>query len=250
MDGTMTGNKPGNEAAYTSVARVEERTGNRQPGLQPAAYVAQSGFTTVPLHLAERESVFVVFRNIAPASIRTSPTVRETTLTTLNGSWTVNFPAHWGAPPNITMPKLISWTDSTNPGVKYFSGTATYTRTIQASATWFRPGQRILLDLGKVCDIAEVKLNGKPVGISWAPPYRLDVTADLHPGLNRIEIAVTNEWTNRQIGDRTLPESQRVLSPPAVLPGRPVSGGAFGRAQILPESGLLGDIRLIAIRSR
>jgi hypothetical protein len=134
------------------------------------------------------------------------------------------------------MPKLISWTDRTNPGVKYFSGTATYTRTIQASGTWFRPGQRILLDLGKVCDIAEVKVNGKPVGVSWAPPYRLDVTADLHPGLNKIEIAVTNEWTNRQIGDCTLPENQRVLSPSGVLPGRLGSGGAFGRAQILPES--------------
>jgi hypothetical protein len=249
MDGTMTGNKPGNEAAYTSVARIEERTGNRQPGLQPAAYVAQSGFTTVPLHLAERESIFVVFRNVAPASFRTAHRLAETTLTTLNGSWTVNFPAHWGAPPSITMPKLISWTDSTNPGVRYFSGTATYTRTIQASATWFRQGQRIWLDLGKVCDIAEVKVNGKPVGVSWAPPYRLEVTADFHPGFNRIEIAVTNEWTNRQIGDRAVPEGQRVLSPSGVLPGRPGSGGAIGRAQILPESGLLADVRLIAIRS-
>jgi hypothetical protein len=248
MDGTTTGNKPGNEAAYTSVARIEERTGNRQPGLQPAAYVAQSGFATVPLHLAERESVFVVLRNVAPASFRTSPAVAETTLTTLNGSWTVNFPTHWGAPPSITMPKLISWTDSTDLGVKYFSGTATYTRTIQASATWFRPGQHIWLDLSKVRDIAEVKVNGKPAGISWAPPYRLDVTADLHPGLNRIEIAVTNEWTNRQIGDRTLPESQRILSSSGVLPGRPGSAGAFGRAQVLSESGLVGDVRLIAIR--
>jgi hypothetical protein len=87
----------------------------------------QSGFTTIPLHLAERESVFVVFLNVARASIRTSPAVTETNLTTLNDPWTVNFPAHWGAPPSITMPKLISWTDRTNPGVKYFSGTATYT---------------------------------------------------------------------------------------------------------------------------
>jgi hypothetical protein len=233
MDGTMTGNKSGNGAAYISVARIEDRTGNRQAGLQPAAYVAQSDFTTVPLHLAERESFFVVFSNVAPASFRTASAVTETTLTTLNGSWTVNFPTHWGAPPSVTMPKLISWTDGTNPGVKYFSGTATYTRTIQASATWFRPGQRVWLDLGKVC---------------WAPPYRLEVTNELHPGLNRIEIAVTNEWTNRQIGDRILPEGQRLLSPSGILPGWPGTGGGIGRAQILPESGLFGDVRLIAIR--
>ena len=249
MDGTMTGDKPGNEAAYTSVAHIEERTGNRQPGLQPAAYAERSGFTTVPLHLAERESVFVVFRNVVPAPSRTQPTVTETTLATLDNSWTINFPAHWGAPPNITLPKLVSWTDNPDPGIKYFSGTATYTKTIQASAMWFRPGQRIWLDLGKVYDIAEVKINGKLVGVTWAPPYRLEVTTNLHPGTNQIEIAVTNEWTNRLIGDSSLPVDQRVLSSSGVLSGRPGSnGGVFGRPLILPESGLLGDVRLVAIR--
>jgi hypothetical protein len=249
MDGTMTGDKSANEAAYTSVAQVEERTGNRQPGLQPASYSVQSGFTTVPLHLVERESVFVVFRNVAAAPTRSERAVTETTLTTLNGPWTLKFPDHWGAPPSITMPKLISWTDSTDPGVKYFSGTATYTKTIQAPATWFHPGQRIWLDLGNVHDIAEVRINGRLVGVSWAPPYQLEVTTDLHSGINKIEIAVTNEWTNRQIGDRALPEDQRILSPTGVPAGRPGSGGAFGRPQILPESGLLGEVRLVAIRA-
>jgi hypothetical protein len=247
MDGTMTGDNPGNEAAYTSVAYLEERTGNRQPGLQPAAYAVQSGFTTVPLHLAERESVFVVFRDVAPAPSRPAPLPTETTLATLDNSWRLNFPAHWGAPPSITVPKLVAWTDSTDPGIKYFSGTATYTKAFQASATWFRPGQRIWLDLGKVRDIAEVKINGEAVGITWAPPYRLEVTTKLRPGSNKIEIAVTNEWTNRQIGDRTLPEAQQILSPSG-LPPRPGSAGALGRPQILPESGLLGEVRLIAIR--
>ena len=69
----MTGDKPGNEAAYTSVARIEERTGNRQPRLQPAAYVAESGFTTVPLHLAERESVFVIFKRRRACSLPYRP---------------------------------------------------------------------------------------------------------------------------------------------------------------------------------
>jgi len=248
MDGTMTEDKPGNEAAYTSVAHIEDRTGNRQPGLQPAASSVQPVFTTVSLHLAERESVFVVFRHVAASPFRTWPIATETALMTLNAPWTLKFPAHWGAPPSITMPKLISWTDSTNPGVKYFSGTATYTRTIQAPAMWFHPGQHIWLELGKVCDMAEVRINGQLVGTSWAPPYRLEVTTNLRPGSNKIEIAVTNEWTNRQIGDRALPEGQRLLSSPGVPNGRPVSGGAFSRPQILPESGLLGDIRLVAIR--
>ena len=247
MDGTMTGDKPTNAAAYTSVTHVEERTGNRQPGLQPASYALQPGFTTVPLHLAERESVFVVFRDVAQAPSRTVPVVAETTLATLDDSWTLSFPAHWGAPPSVTMPKLVSWTSNTDPGVKYFSGTATYSKTIQAQATWFRAGQRIWLDLGEVRDIAEVKINGKSAGITWAPPYRLDVTTSLHAGSNKIEIAVTNEWTNRQLGDRLLPEAQQILSPSG-LPPRPGSAGALARPQVLPESGLLGDVRLVAIR--
>ncbi len=46
---------------------MPDRSGNRQPGIEPAAYVEQAGFTTVSLDLAERESVFVVLRNAAPA---------------------------------------------------------------------------------------------------------------------------------------------------------------------------------------
>jgi hypothetical protein len=246
MDGDMTGDKPGSEVAFTSSAAVELRTGNRQPGLQPASYAMEPGFTTVPLHLAERESVFVVFRNDSVASARAATAQVEIPLATLNGPWLLKFPDHWGAPANVTLPKLISWTDSTIAGIRYFSGTATYSRTLQASTTWFRPGQHLWLDLGKVRDIAEVRINGKAVGVSWAPPYRVDVTSALHAGANRIEIAVTNEWTNRQIGDSNVPEDQRVLSPSGSGPGRP--GTVVGQG--LPESGLVGDVLLVAIRPR
>ena len=58
----------GRPCGYKTVALIDQRTGNRQPGLQPALYSAESGFTTVPLDLAERESVFVVFRNAGGCS--------------------------------------------------------------------------------------------------------------------------------------------------------------------------------------
>jgi len=97
-----------------------------------------------------------------------------------------------------------------------------------------------------VRDIAEVKVNGKAAGLVWAPPYRVDVTSELKPGANKLEIAVTNEWTNRQIGDRLLPADKHILStpPPPVRPG----GGAFGYVPPLPESGLLGDVTFISTR--
>jgi hypothetical protein len=219
--------------------------------VEPASYSSQNGLTTVPLQLAERESVFVIFRHTATAPSRTEPATPERELAKFAGPWDVTFPANLGAPPGLRMEKLTSWTDSSDPGVKYFSGTAMYTKTVQAPASWFHTGQRIDLDLGKVLDIAEVLVNGISVGTTWAPPYRVDITSALKPGTNKLEIKVTNEWTNRQIGDRLLPPEKRVLTPPN---GRGAQGnagsGAFGRPQTLAESGLIGEVRVVAERAR
>jgi hypothetical protein len=239
MDGSLV-----RDTAFDSDVRVDERTGNRQPGLQPASYATVDGVTTVPLHLAARESVFVVFKSGAAATSRSATAVKEAELTKVDGPWTVHFQEKLGAPESVTMPKLISWTESADPGVKYFSGTATYAKTVVVPGAWLRKGQRIWLDLDRVMDVADVKVNGKTAGLVWAPPYRVDVTEELHAGSNKIEIAVTNEWTNRQIGDRTLPEAQQILSPSGI-PARP---GA--RPQALPDSGLLGEVRLVATSGR
>jgi hypothetical protein len=142
------------------------------------------------------------------------------------------------------MAKLASWTESADAGVKYFSGTATYAKSVTAQAGWFKPGRRIYLDLGRVRDIAEMRVNGKSVGMVWAPPYRIDVTGALRPGANKVEIAVTNEWTNRLIGDRLMPE-KHVLTPPGA-PGAavPLAGFAVGPREPL-ESGLVGEVEIV-----
>ena len=162
----------------------------------------------------------------------------------LSTNWQLNFPPNWGAPDSVMLSQLISWIDHTNNGVKYFSGTATYTKVVQASAAWFRPGEHLYLDFDKVRDIAEVEVNGKPVGVLWAPPYRLDVTGAMKPGANRIEVKVTNEWTNRLIGDGLLPPEKGILSQAAG--GRAVS---FGPPPQLKESGLLGSVRLVEVKA-
>lgn len=226
------------------IARMPDRSGNRQPGIEPAAYAEQTGFTTVSLDLAERESVFVVLRSATPERAP-APARTDTWLATIEGPWTVTFPPNWGAPASVEMPDLASWTASADPGVKYFSGTATYSKTIRADRSWFRPGQQVFLVLDKVRDIAEVSVNGKPVGLVWAPPYRLNVTADLKPGANEIEIKVTNEWTNRIVGDRLAPPEKSVL-PQAGPTSR--GGGAFFGPREPAESGLLGGVRLVAER--
>jgi hypothetical protein len=146
-----------------------------------------------------------------------------------------------GAPEKIRLADLESWTVSEDEGVKYFSGTATYTKTLQATQSWFRPGAKILIDLGVVGDIAEVSVNSRAMGILWKPPYRVDVTDDLKPGENQLEIKVTNQWTNRITGDRAVDRDKRVLNS-----GGGMMGGFFNRPMPLAESGLIGPVKVIS----
>jgi (4-O-methyl)-D-glucuronate---lignin esterase len=239
MTGEIDGLKSGMASGMTAVA---DRSGNRQPRIEPAAYVEEPGFTTLSLDLAERESVFIVFRKVTPEEVRAAPLATGTTLATIPGPWTLTFPPNWGAPASIKMTSLVSWTANDTPGVKYFSGTATYSKDVRVSASWLRKGQRVFLDLGKVRDIAQVEVNGRSAGMVWAPPYRLEVTSALKPGVNHLAIKVTNEWTNRIVGDRLLPPDKKVLSQSGSAP----RGGFFFGPREPAESGLLGEVRIVA----
>ncbi len=208
--------------------------------IEPASYKIENGRTTVPFYLEPRESVFVVFQHPAANLSRTVPSVELKTVATVTGTWDVSFPPNSGAPATIQLRQLESWTSNADEGVKYFSGTATYTKTVQVQESWFAPDSKLWLDLGAVGDIAEVTVNGKPMGELWKPPYRLDVTSALQPGANKLEIKITNEWNNRIAGDREMPPEKRVL---ASAGGR---GGFGGRGNSGPSnSGLLGPVSLI-----
>lgn len=215
--------------------------------IEPASYRIVEDRTIVPLHLSPRESLFVVFRRDASSLTCTLPQRTATTLATVNGPWDVTFPANLGAPERIQLAHLESWTAHVDPGVKYFSGTATYTRMMQVPQGWFRSGTRLALDLGTVHDIAEVSINGEPLATLWKPPYRVDVTDSLKPGENDLGIKVTNQWTNRQIGDRLVAPDQRVLAMPAGGFG-PMAG--FGAPQTPAESGLLGPVTIVSTISQ
>ncbi len=125
---------------------------------------------------------------------------------TVGGPWEVRFPAGWGAPERVTFDELASWTESEDPGVKYFSGTATYVKEIEVPAEMLGEGKAVALDLGMVREIAQLRVNGKDLGVLWKPPFRADVSGVLRPGRNAIEVRVTNLWPNRLIGDEQLPD--------------------------------------------
>jgi hypothetical protein len=125
--------------------------------------------------------------------------------------------------------------------VKYFSGTATYVKDVQAPAAWFRPGRRVMLDLGGVREIAEVSVNDRPLGILWKAPFQADVTGALKPGANRLEIKVTNLWPNRMIGDQQPAAAKRYTF---------TDYKAYTKDSPLLESGLLGPVTLSSVTRR
>jgi len=128
---------------------------------------------------------------------------------TVPGPWQVAFPPNLGAPASAVFPKLISWSENDDPGIKYFSDTATYETDVELPALFAAAGNRILLDLGSVGVIAEVTVNDRDLGILWKPPFSVDVTGAVHPGRNTLKIRVTNLWTNRLIGDELKPPRLR-----------------------------------------
>jgi hypothetical protein len=156
---------------------------------------------------------------------------------TVDGEWLLTFPPKLGAPATATFDHLMSWTESANDGVKYFSGTATYEKEVNIPAEYIGAGRKLCLDLGKVKNLAEVTLNGKSLGILWKEPFHVDITDAAKAGANKLQIRVTDLWPNRMIGDQKLPEDQRITWA-SVQPYKADS-------PLLP-SGLLGPVRILA----
>jgi len=181
----------------------------------------------------------------------------------ISGPWRVRFQKGRGAPESIVLPELTSLHKSADPGVKYFSGTATYLHSLDVPASFLGNGKRVVLDLGRVEVLARVRINGRDLGVVWKEPYRLDVTEAVHAGANELEVLVTDLWPNRLIGDEQLPPENQyqtgaehgIVSIPEWysqgLPKPPGGRIAFATWQFyhkddpLLESGLLGPVRLL-----
>ena len=201
-----------------------------------ASYHVDGDLTTVPLQLAAHDAVFVVFRTPTDVTTHALPVPEERVLAGVEGVWQVSFQPGRGAPASIQLDRLSSWTEHADPGIKYFSGTATYTHNVTVRRDWLRRDKRLLVDFGEVRDLGEVTVNGQLLGVVWRPPFRVDVTSALRPGQNRIEIKVTNVWANRLIGDAQ-PGAAKIAF---------ITGNAYQPGAPLRPSGLLGPVSLIA----
>ena len=113
-----------------------------------------------------------------------------------------------GAAAKAVFDTLIGWDKHSEIGVRHFSGTATYRITFEVSDTEsLKPAW---LELGRVGVVAQVRLNGKDLGVVWTAPWKLAFTGLLKPGENALEIKVTNTWANRLIGDAALSPDERI----------------------------------------
>jgi hypothetical protein len=192
--------------------------------------------TTVPLELGPRGSLFVVFRRPIEASQNgagTSNFPEYSQIAELKGPWTVRFDPKWGGPESAEFPELVDWTKRPEEGIKYYSGKATYVRTFELEMPANHPPSGLFLDLGELHNLAQVRLNGKDLGVCWTKPFRVDIGGTAKSGRNDLEIDIVNLWPNRLIGDAHLPPEKWFCK---------TNVRKFTRNDPLLPSGLLGPV--------
>ncbi|MGN6371257.1 MAG: glycosyl hydrolase [Phycisphaerae bacterium] len=196
---------------------------------------------------------------------RTLPATTQTaapanTSIDLSSNWSVTFhPLPNGDAKTISMPSLTDWTKL--DGLKNFSGTATYEKTFTLpdnlantsltlslgptkSAPPYHGGNGFAAAISPpVLDAASITLNGKNIGAVWCPPYQIDLTGNLKPGQNTLQIEVANTAVNyinkagfpnynlkairAQFGNRFDPQGTQLYA-------QPLPSGLLGPIQIIP----------------
>jgi hypothetical protein len=206
------------------------------------AFTQNKGRTTIPLEFGPCGSVFVVFRRSIAPSVGGSaqgnyPSLQP--MARIDGPWTVAFDPKWGGPPApVTFDTLTDWTERPEDEIKYYSGSALYTKSFDLPALppTIPPGHTILLDLGTVHEVASVRLNGHDLGVVWTQPARVDITSAIKPTANMLEIKVVNLWPNRLIGDSFLPADRQFTH---------TNVHHFTQSSSLLPSGLMGPVNIL-----
>ena len=224
------------EASFRVTGKTPEIWRADTGAAEAVSYRIVGDHTVVPLDLGPDDAVFVVFRKPAARAAATAPTHRFTRFPRIGGRWEVTFQHDRGAPARIDMETLAPLSQNADPGVKYFSGTATY-RTSFSPPRMLSAGKQLMLDLGAVGDVAEVRVNGKLMGTAWKAPYRVDIGPAVHPGRNELEIRVADLWVNRLIGD---------AQPGVIHKITFTSLPTYGPDAPLRPSGLIGPVSLLA----
>jgi hypothetical protein len=235
-----------NRRPHTETIEARFRVTGKKPEIwradtgerEAASYRIEGGETVVSLEIASEDSFFVVFRRPTAARSANASGPTWKAAATLDAPWRVAFQAGRGAPESIAVAAPQSLSESTDPGVRYFSGVSTWTSTFEAPKGW-TAGTPLQLDLGRVGDVAEVRVNEELVGTVWKAPWTVDVGRFARNGRNTLEVRVANLWVNRLIGDAQ-PGATKVAF---------VTIPTYKKDAPLRPSGLIGPVTL-AVRAR
>ena len=220
-------------------------------------FIMDAHQTVIPMHFEACQSYFIVFRKNASGKNGTQeknfPAYQE--VTSLRGPWEIAFEPAWGGPAKATFDELYDWSKRPEDGIRYYSGTAVYRKTFDLPD---EAHGKLCIDLGTVKNVAQVRLNGKDLGVVWTDPWRVAIDDVARERENELEIEVVNLWPNRLIGDGKLPKEQRrtvtnVHTYNSVLPadlndfGCPIceERKKTGKPPELLPSGLLGPVRIL-----
>ena len=250
-----TGNTRQSTVATFRVVQLQPEWWDPISGKVSAATVEKrtSSDISIGLDLEPYASRFLVFsRRDLPHEVR--PASHGRTIDISRG-WRITFDTKH----QVVMDELRSWTESSE--TRYFSGRATYEKTVLIPRTLLKRETSILLDFGQgkpiaphelkagmqawldapIREAAVIYVNGERVGSLWCPPYSLDVTKFLQAGQNDFKVEVANLALNSMAG-RALPD-YRLLR---LRYGTRFEAQDMDQVQPIP-SGLLGPIRLITV---
>jgi hypothetical protein len=194
----------------------------------------KNGRTLVDLHLEPSESFFIVFPKTPHKESAFDEIWELMNYHEFKHNWRIQFDTAYGGPTNKqSINTLASWTVSSNPSIKYYSGTAIYSNTFFVAD--LQKGQDLILDLGEIYDIASVQLNGIDCGTVWTTDHLLNLSKAIKKGKNELEIKVTNTWYNRLLG-----ESQKATNGKISFTTAPLR--MDGKS--LLKAGLIGPVKL------
>ena len=216
------------DTVTTAVLPVSQYAGGRHVELWNPYNLAMESLGSESLTIEPNGSRFLVFmpgtdESAISDSLATLLTCSTSTqnILTLSDGWDITFPDVT----QMTHQPLFDWTTSSVPAIKYFSGTATYSHYFTLTNRQLKQG-RLVLSLGKVKNMATVRINGISFPMMWKAPFLLDISSAVKAGNNKIEIDITNLWPNRMIGDEQEPDDIE-WSEPLVYeyaPGKPMAG--------------------------
>ena len=151
---------------------------------QPIEAIAKEDSLEIDLKLERRESAIIVVDSSRSYEAPSASEIRVEMIP-LEVQWEVC--DERGNPLKIPVPG--DW--ALHPGLELFSGSIRYCAEIEIPQA-----DEVGLDLGRVGDIAEVFLDTHRVGSCLWAPYRVNLGANIKPGLHQVEVLVTNSAAN------------------------------------------------------